>query len=164
MNMQSYFNRSDVIVRNAYKDDWDEAMKLASDTFDEFNASEYSELGITNFKNFINDSILYKMFAMGNYQMMVARKKSGELIGMITIRDKNHISLLFVEGDYHRHGVGKALVDFAAMYVRDEEGLDMLTVNSSPYAVDFYHRLGFKDIKGEIVKDGIRITPMELKL
>lgn len=164
MSAENDFLASQVVVRNAYKTDWDEAMKLAWDTFEEFNAPEYSELGISNFKNFVNDNMLYKMFVMGHYQMMVARKKSGELIGMITIRDNNHISLLFVDSVYHRCGVGKALVNFAAMYVRDEEGLDKVTVNSSPYAVDFYHRLGFKDIKGEIVQDGIRITPMELKL
>jgi len=164
MDIKSSLSGSDVYVRNAYKSDWEEAMKLAWDTFEKYNAPEYSELGINNFRNFINDNMLYKMFVAGNYQMMVARKKEGELIGMITIREKNHISLLFVDGNYHRNGVGKALVNFAALYVRDEEGLGSISVNSSPYAVNFYHRLGFKDIKGEIVQDGIRITPMELKL
>ncbi|MCR4903533.1 MAG: GNAT family N-acetyltransferase [Butyrivibrio sp.] len=139
-------------------------MALAWKTFMEYNAPGYSLIGISNFKNFINDDVLHKMFIMGNYQLMVARKKDGQLIGMLTLRDRNHISLLFVDGEYHKNGVGKALLRFASMYVRDEEGLNKLTVHSSPYAVDFYHRLGFKDIKGEIVQDGIRITPMELNL
>ena len=30
------------------------------------------------------------------------------------------------------------------------------------YAVDFYHKKGFRDLQGETVADGIRFTPMEL--
>ncbi|MDN5360294.1 MAG: hypothetical protein PWQ84_1357, partial [Thermotogaceae bacterium] len=39
-----------------------------------------------------------------------------------------------------------------------------LTVNSSPYAVGFYHKMGFKDTDNELEKDGIRFVPMELSI
>ena len=41
---------------------------------------------------------------------------------------------------------------------------NVLTVNSSPYAVDFYHKRGFRDTGAETVADGIRFTPMEIRL
>ena len=83
---------------------------------------------------------------------------------MLTIREKSHISLLFVDGDYHYNGIGSALIKFVSDYVLTEEGIDKLTVNASPYAIDFYHRLGFRDTHKEMVADGIKFTPMELRL
>jgi len=38
---------------------------------------------------------------------------------------------------------------------------DVMTVNSSPYAVDIYRRLGFHAISEEQLTDGIRFTPMK---
>jgi len=35
-----------------------------------------------------------------------------------------------------------------------------ITVNSSPYALEVYHRLGFIDKDREQTVDGIRFTPM----
>ncbi|CCL11870.1 N-acetyltransferase GCN5 [Clostridioides difficile] len=40
--------------------------------------------------------------------------------------------------------------------------LTEITVNSSPYAVEVYHKLGFKDTAVEQIVDGIRFTPMKL--
>ena len=85
-------------------------------------------------------------------------------MGMLTLREKKHISLLFVDAAYHRNGIGSALIKFVAKYVVNEEGLDVLTVNSSPYAVGFYHKRGFRDTDEETIADGIRFTPMELRL
>ena len=56
------------------------------------------------------------------------------------------------------------LVKFVAGYAATEEGIDMLTVNASPYAVGFYHKMGFTDLRGETEADGIRFTPMELRI
>ena len=36
-----------------------------------------------------------------------------------------------------------------------------ITVNSSRYAVGFYHKLGFTDVEKEQLTDGIRYTPMK---
>lgn len=154
---------SKVVVRCAYNSDWDGAMKLAWRTFARFDAPDYSEEGIINFRNFVRDDTLRKMFVAGHYQLFVA-VCDGKYLGMISLREKIHISLLFVDGDYHCNGIGRALIKFVAEYVLTEEGVNRLTVNSSPYAIDFYHRLGFRDTHKETVADGIKFTPMELRL
>ena len=107
---------SKVVVRCAYNSDWDGAMKLAWRTFARFDAPDYSEEGIINFRNFVRDDTLRKMF-------------DGKYLGMISLREKIHISLLFVDGDYHCNGIGRALIKFVAEYVLTEEGVDRLTVN-----------------------------------
>lgn len=151
------------MVRCAYHSDWDGAMKLAWDTFERFDAPDYSQEGIENFHKFVNDDMLRKMFVAGHYQLFVA-VDGDRYVGLISLREKKHISLLFVDEDYHGNGVGSALIKYVAKYGKDEEGIDRLTVNAAPYAVGFYHKRGFRDLGPETVADGIRFTPMELKL
>jgi GNAT superfamily N-acetyltransferase len=154
---------SKIMVRCAYHSDWDGAMKLAWDTFVRFDAPDYSQEGIENFYKFVNDDMLRKMFVAGHYQLFIAMD-SDRYVGMLSLREKKHISLLFVDEKYHNHGVASALLTFVCRYAVLEEGIDRLTVNASPYAVEFYHKKGFKDLQGETVADGIRFTPMELLL
>lgn len=150
-------------IRNAYREEWQDAMALAWKTFLRFEADVYSPEGVKNFENFITDSTLYRMFVMGAYQLFVAVEHS-RLVGMITLRDTTHISLLFVDEAYHRQGVGRGLIGYLADYLRTEVGADRVTVNSSPYGVGFYHKMGFRDIRPEETKDGIIYTPMEFIL
>lgn len=161
--MPQTVDTSKIMVRNAYHSDWDGAMKLAWDTFVRFDAPDYSQEGITNFRNFVNDDMLRKMFVAGHYQLFVAHE-GPRLVGMLTLREKKHISLLFVDADYHGYGIGSALIKFVSKYAVEEEGVDRLTVNSSPYAVSFYHNRGFKDTGTETIADGITFTPMEIRL
>lgn len=161
--MSQIVDTSKIMVRSAYHSDWDGAMKLAWNTFTRFDAPDYSSEGITNFHKFVNDETLRKMFIAGHYQLFVAMD-GDECVGMLSIREKSHISLLFVHEDYHKHGIGSALIKYVSRYGIEEEGINRLTVNASPYAVGFYHKRGFKDLGPETVADGIRFTPMELKL
>ncbi len=150
-------------IRFAVTEDWEEAMGLAWKTFLEFEAEEYGPIGIRNFEDFITDNALKRMFVMGKYQMIVATS-DGKTVGMITLRNETHISLLFVDKKYHRCGIGRALIEHMADYVKNEIGKDYITVNASPYGTEFYHRIGFTDT-GELThKDGIIYTPMKYKL
>lgn len=150
-------------IRSAYRDEWQDAMALAWKTFLRFEADVYTSEGVENFRNFITDSTLHRMFVMGAYQLFVAVDR-GRVIGMITLRDTTHISLLFVDEKYHRRGVGRALIKYLTEYLLAEVGASKVTVNSSPYGVEFYHKLGFRDVRCEEKKDGIIYTPMEFIL
>ena len=150
-------------IRSAYREDWEEAMSLAWRTFLQFEADDYSPEGVKNFENFITDTTLYRMFVMGAYQMFVALDGK-KIVGMITLRDMTHISLLFVDEKYHRQGIGRALMLYLENYLLTELQASRVTVNASPYGVDFYHRLGFRDLYPEQKKDGIIYTPMEFVL
>lgn len=150
-------------VRSAYRHEWDDAMALAWKTFLRFEADVYSPEGVRNFEDFITDTTLYRMFVMGTYQMFVALSE-GEIIGMITLRNRTHISLLFVDERYHRRGVGRALMEYLENYLLTEIGASRVTVNASPYGEPFYHRLGFRDLRPREEKSGIIYTPMEFVL
>jgi GNAT superfamily N-acetyltransferase len=150
-------------IRSAYRDDWDDAMALAWKTFLQFEADVYSPEGVKHFQDFITDTTLHRMFIMGAYQMFVAVAE-GKIVGMITLRNSTHISLLFVDEKYHRRGIGRALIGYLTQYLATEVGASYVTVNAAPYGVDFYHKLGFQDIRPEEEKDGITYTPMKFVL
>lgn len=150
-------------IRNAYRDEWEEAMSLAWRTFLRFEADVYSPEGVKNFENFITDSTLYRMFVVGSYQLFVALDGK-KIVGMLTLRDGTHISLLFVDEQYHRKGIGRALMQYLSNYLLTEMQASRVTVNSSPYGVEFYHRLGFQDLRPQEKRDGIIYTPMEFVL
>ncbi|MDE7275322.1 MAG: GNAT family N-acetyltransferase [Lachnospiraceae bacterium] len=150
-------------IRSAYRDEWDDAMALAWKTFMQFEADVYTAEGVRNFEDFITDTTLHRMFIMGVYQMFVALDRK-QIVGMLTLRNTSHISLLFVDEKYHRRGIGRALIEYLQEYLLSETGISKITVNAAPYGVAFYHKLGFRDLRPEEEKDGIKYTPMEFVL
>ncbi|MGN0376622.1 MAG: GNAT family N-acetyltransferase [Suilimivivens sp.] len=154
---------SEYEIRFVTRDEWEDAMGLAWKTFLEFEGDVYPPEGVRSFADFITDSSLKRMFIMGTYQMLGAFLDK-KIVGMISLRNQTHISLLFVDKYYHRRGIGRALISALSKYVKAEMGRDKLTVNASPYGVGFYHRLGFQDIGPEKQQDGIIFTPMYLNI
>ena len=150
-------------IRFVTNDEWEDAMGLAWRTFLEFEGDVYPPEGVHSFQDFITDSALKRMFVMGSYQMMGAFL-GNQIVGMISLRNNSHISLLFVDKHYHKRGIGRALIASLSEYVKTEIGQNRITVNASPYGVDFYHRLGFRDIEPEKQQDGIIFTPMFLNI
>lgn len=160
-------NRKFYPIRPAKREEWEEAMSLAWTTFMKFEACDYSEQGAKSFLNFISDEKLYQMFLIGEYHLFVViddSRDENKIIGMISLRARSHISLLFVNERYHHRGIGRNLVNYASMFVREENRSKMITVNSAPYAEGFYKKLGFKAIDIEQENDGIISTPMTLFL
>ncbi len=128
------------------------AMKLVWEVFLQFEAPDYPEEGVLNFKRVIDDrNIIYSFTLYGAFE-------NRKLTGVAATRNEGgHIALFFVRGEYHRRGIGRKLFDAV---LRDSTS-DRITVNASPFAVEIYRRLGFDATDGEKLSDGIRYTPME---
>ena len=157
-------NNLSYTVRAAYREEWQEAMALAWKTFLRYEAPDYTQEGIRNFREFITDTTLYRMYVTGSYQMFVAISDN-KIVGMLTMRGTSHISLLFVDGAYHNNGIARELIQKLCNFLMQEVGgIRRVTVNAAPYAVGFYHKLGFRDLGEETMKDGIIFTPMEKEL
>lgn len=153
----------ELLVRKIFKTEWEEAMRVAWDTFILFEAPEYSEEGVKNFKNFVKDPILKQMFLEGKYITMAAFY-NGLMVGVVGVRNENHISLLFVDSEFHHRGIATKLIEKAKKCIKEEYHKNFMTVNSSPYAVGFYHKVGFYDTDNELTTDGIRYTPMRMNI
>ena len=152
---------SKVDIRFIDSEEWDDAMSLAYSTYLEFDAEAYSKEGNEHFKEFVTDSFLKRMFEAGSYQVIGAYFK-GKMVGVVSLRDDHHISLLFVDKEFHNKGIGRSLVMALADYAKLKLHQSYLTVNAAPYAFDFYHRIGFMDEDELTTKDGITYIPMKL--
>lgn len=147
-------------VRWARQEEWNPAMTMIWKTFMKYDSKDYTDEGIRNFLDFITDDALYRAFLAGSYQMMVALDEQ-RIIGAASIRNRNHLSLLFVDEEYHYRGVGSMLMDRMCRYLEAEAGEKYMSLKAAPYAVDFYRKLGFCVVKPEEEYSGIRVTPME---
>lgn len=147
-------------IRWAKVEEWEPAMKMIWRTFLRFEAADYSQEGIQNFLDFITDEKLFHAFLRGEYQMMVALDE-GKVVGAASVRNRNHLSLLFVDEPYHKRGIGRQLLNQFCYYLEKEEGERCMSVKAAPYAVGFYRKVGFRAIGPEEEVGGIRVTPME---
>ncbi len=150
----------DIEIRWAERKDWKPAMTMIWRTFLKFEGQDYTEEGIQNFFEFITDDTIYRSFLLGTYQMLVALD-GGKIIGAASIRNRTHLSLLFVDEDYHRQGVGSSLMNQLCQYLKEEEGENYLSLKAAPVAVEFYKKLGFAFVSPEEELSGIRVTSME---
>jgi GNAT superfamily N-acetyltransferase len=146
--------------RWAQVEEWKPAMELVWRTFMKYEGKEYTQEGIQHFFDFITDDDLYRLFLNGEYRLMVALDQ-GRIIGVGSVRSRNHLSLLFVDEAYHRRGVGSTLLGKLCEYLKAETGESFMSVQAAPYAVEFYRKQGFHALCHELHYAGIRVTPME---
>ena len=146
-------------IRPLKENEWEMAMQLVWDTFLIYEAPEFTKEGVGRFHDFIHDPRLKGMFINGDYSVYAALNDN-TIIGVLGTRGQ-HISLLFVEPEYHHQGIATALLNKVFTDVR-ALGCNKMSVNASPYAVSFYKKRGFVKVSSEIARDGIRITPMKI--
>lgn len=127
------------------------ALELAIKVFMVFEAPEYPEEGINSFKSSLSSKeYIEKLTIYGAFD-------KDKLVGIIATRLLgSHIALFFVDEEYQGKGVGRLLFEEVLVNCYMEK----LTVNSSPYAAEIYHHLGFADDMPEQITDGIRYIPM----
>ena len=140
-----------------------EACQLVIECFNEFVAPGYDNEGVKEFLKYVNPNLMKERLTKDNFILVAI--DSEVIIGMIEVRSNNHISLLYVKKQYHRRGIARRLIKLAIDKCRQVDSkIDEIDVNSSPYAVKIYERLGFIKTNTEQLSNGIRFIPMKLKL
>ncbi len=141
----------------------DAAFALIWTVFRQFVAPDYTQEGIDSFyQQFIVGQKFRQAFHTGS-QTMYGSFDREKLVGVLSVSQNNHISCVFVDGSYHRKGIAASLF---AKVIQDlkQRGAAKILLNASPFAVPFYHAIGFTTTGEESVYHGIRYTPMELLL
>lgn len=82
---------------------------------------------------------------------------NNKITGILAVDDKlNHICLFFVDKNLQNTGIGTALFK----RFLNESMPKAVTVNSSPFAVKVYEKLGFTATGSRQISDGIVYIPM----
>ena len=145
-------------VKSLQAEQLTEALSLVWEVFCRFEAPEYSEEGVAEFKNFLNNKE-----EIGKLDFYGAFDEASDIVGVLAMRKPSHISLFFVKAEYHRQGIGRQLFE-KILCDYQPQGIGVFTVNSSHYAVEVYRKLGFKPTGDECITNGIRYTPMKMEI
>lgn len=145
------------------RSDLKNALDLVWTVFLEFEAPDYSPQGIEEFKKFISYDSMMKQYENEDI-IFWGCIVNQEITCVIATRGSSHICLLFVDKEYHRRGIGKRLFLTVLEECKRKSNGNTITVNSSPYAVEVYHRLGFVDLDQEQIVNGLRFTPMSYSI
>ena len=144
--------RKEISIRRLSADEIPAALDLAWRTFSEYESPDYAPEGTEEFRKCLQDeAYLSGIEYFGAFD-------GEKLVGEIGIRpDRMHICFFFVDGRYHRRGIGTQLFRFLRGVYPDRT----ITLNSSPYGLPFYQALGFIPTETEKSINGIRFTPMK---
>lgn len=144
----------DIEIRKLEDNEIPEALSLIWEVFCEFEAPDYSQEGIDEFRKVIDNPEF--IGAIKFYGAL----ENDKIVGVLAMRAPQHITFFFVKADYHGRGIGKKLFNT----MRQDYELQEFTVNSSPYAVEIYRHLGFIPTDKEQITNGIRYTPMVFRI
>lgn len=138
-------------IRKILKEEMKNALDLVWKVFLEYEAPDYSEEGIEEFKKSISD------MNWVNAREFYGAFNKNQLLGVIATKDISHIALFFIDGKYQKQGIGRKL--YNKVELLNNKGY--FTVNSSPYAHEIYKHFGFIDTDTEQCVKGLKFYPMK---
>lgn len=147
-------------IRQASPGDVLPALNLALRVFMEFEAPEYEQGAVAKFKADCVENKEYIENYTCNKHLMFIAVDNEEIVGIVNERGNGRISMLFVDGEYHRQGIATALMERIVCELK-LRGIDKIVLHSSPYGVPFYKHFGFKATDSEQKIDCFTVTPME---
>lgn len=152
-----------IIIRKIKSNEVESAMQLALEVFMQFEAPDYPPEGVETFKKDIVENPDYLEGAKQGLCPIYGAFDGEEIVALMGMRrNKTHINLVFTKKEYHRKGIATAIFHYLLEDVlRENPLLTELTLNSSPYGLPFYLRLGFIPLSEEQEINGIRFTPMK---
>lgn len=138
-------------IRKITKDELKKTMNLAWNVFLKFEAPDYPEEGIEEFRRSIYDpEFVSKLEIYGAFE-------ENTILGMIATRNMNHIAMYFVDEKYQGQGIGRKLYDKVCEVNTD----NFFTANASPYAKEIYEHMGFECQQEMQQVNGIKFYPMK---
>ncbi|MGN0818082.1 MAG: GNAT family N-acetyltransferase, partial [Candidatus Coproplasma sp.] len=152
-------------IRRVKAAEVDGAIFLAFKTFLEFEAPDYGEEGVKTFRRDLVENADFKKNCLNGTNKIWGAFDGEKIVGVIGMRGRSHVTMVFVDKNYHRRGIATAIFKRMIEDIRAQDpDIKKITVNSAPYGKPFYMNAGFKATDTEQFLNGIRYTPMEYEL
>lgn len=137
--------------------------ELVVRVFNQFIAPGFSPEGVQEFYRYIQPSAFLER--QKNYHFALISMAQKQVVGVIEVRNYNHVSLLFVAPEFQRRGIAKEIFHRALQIcLSNEPQLSQISLKSSSYAVPIYEKLGFHPTGEKQIINGIGFIPMVLKI
>jgi GNAT superfamily N-acetyltransferase len=151
-----------ILINNFIPGEEKELFLLIKEVYDEFVAPDYPAKGNDFFYDYIQPEKLLERF-QGKNEIMLTAKYDNIIIGFLDVKDKSHISLLFIRKTFQGKGISSLLVN---EYLKRIASLNInkITVHASPYSVKIYEKLGFTSNSEMLEENGIAYLPMKREI
>ncbi|MEM7015881.1 MAG: GNAT family N-acetyltransferase [Pseudomonadota bacterium] len=151
---------SGIHYRTANESDAQAISKLILDSQAKFTFHEYSDAGREFMLRLCSEAAINEYLQRGDTYFVA--EHDAVIIGVIGIRDAEHISHNFVDDAWHGRGISSALWRLGQNACRAAGNPGVFTLRASTYAIPIYEKWGF--IKTAAAEDtgGIISTPMRL--
>lgn len=147
-------------IRKAERQEYKEALNLSERSFMAYVGIHHSEEGQQSFLRYADYmSFVYRQSS--GHECFLALDEKGVIVGMAEVRQRRHISMLFVEPGLVGNGIGRALLEYCLAKCRSYFTRKAITLNASDYALEFYRKMGFMPIAPRKTEDGLSSTPMQ---
>lgn len=125
-------------IRKMHPDDIGQVSRMVVDSFRHCVAPNLPPEGVDTFVQIASEEAFAERMAGAN--LLWVYETDGEIPGMIELRERRHIAMLFVAPAKQRLGIGQALVQRALRRCTS----DSVTVNASLPSVRAYENYGFQ--------------------
>ena len=154
--------KEEIIIRKYKESDLIPCAEVVRACFRKYNSKEGTKKAINNYiqmydpkKENLNN--IKKNFNSSSICLVAIYKNN--VIGLIR-GNKNRIGNFFVDGKFHRKGIGKMLMNAFESKVKKDKS-KFIKLRSSIYAVPIYERLGYKKTTNIRSMHGIKVQPMK---
>ena len=130
-----------ITIRKFKEDDVKKISKLTVDCLEKVNSKDMNNSELNFGKQYYSESGLLSISKLFN---IFVCEKNGEIIGSIA-HNKNKIHNFFVSPEYHKQGIGIQMLEFIEEIIAKD--FNKIVLDSSPYAVEFYKKFGYKVAK-----------------
>ena len=131
---------------------YNEAVSLIWEVFQVYEVPDFPPEGVIEYKRILDETEREK-----NIEFYCAIEEN-KVVGVMGMRENNHIGYFYVKQTHHRRGIGKMLFEKIKSIYQGS-----ITVNACPYGVPIYTRLGFVPTGVQQSKNGIIFTPMKFE-
>lgn len=131
--------QEELIIESFKQGDEKEIAELIKRVFSEFVASDNTPEGNQFFYEFLASGEILKR-TINKIDNILVAKVNDKIIGVLSVKNGNHISLLFVDKKFHGRGIAKRLFNQYLRQVKNT-GIREMTVNASLYSVEIYKSL-----------------------
>ena len=154
---------NNIVIRKITEGEVESAMHLALEVFMQFEAPDYDPSGVETFKRDIVENAEYLENARRGICPIYGAFDGDRMVALMGMRSsKTHINLVFTRKEYHRRGIARAIFRYILSdLLAENPALEEITLNSSPYGLPFYLKIGFMPLGDEREINGIRFTPMK---
>jgi GNAT superfamily N-acetyltransferase len=146
------------VIRKYLEKDAAAMCTLVRKTFRQFISGNFTADGR---KRFLDEQTKEKQNERAKPRSVYVALERSRVIGMVEATFPDRLNRLFVDKRHHGKGIGKLMERIERSFRK--RGSQRLKLRSSPYAIKFYQRIGYRKTTRIIHRQGFVYQPMAKK-